>query len=225
MKTNTPCTKIVLFDFDKTLTIHDSFKLLLKSLLINAPYIFLKNSLTLIKLVILKSQVNKFQEAKNAYIACVINAMSIEKLDKVKATFVMYSNRDMRELTKKKLDEYISKNYEVLIVTASPQIFIEAVFDQMPVTVLGATFKSSAKRNIVDISSCYGPEKVIAIMNWCKGNQIKPRFISSWSDCESDMEMMQLAENRYWLCPPGDRRNLKVIDPDGIIVDSTISVL
>ena len=225
MKINRSHKKIVLFDFDKTLTIHDSFRSFLKSLVINAPYLFLKNSLALAKLLILKPQVSNFQKAKNAYIACIIDAMSMEKLDKVKATFAKYSHRDMRKLTKNKLDEYISKNYEVLIVTASPQIFIEAVFDQMPVTVLGATFKASKKRNTLDISSCYGPEKAAAIMNWCKSSKINPRFICSWSDCESDKEMMLLAEKRYWLCPPGNRLSLKALDPGGVIVDSTTRVL
>ena len=106
------------------------------------------------------------------------------------------------------------------IVSASPQIFIEYFFKDLPVTVLGVKFESIDNIFTGSISgdACYGAEKVNVINQWIRSQIMPVKIIEAWSDCWSDAPMMNLADVRYWISPPCDPVFISAKDPAGIIV-------
>ena len=215
--------KCVLFDFDCTLTLRDTTRFLIYSFLWNRPFRFFQCSIDLIRLIFSFYQSKQIQNDKNLYLSRMLKGCSILTLQKLISTYVNLVEKELREVTNEKIQEYIDNDFEVIIVTASPRVFVEAVYSSKKIKVLGVEFnlKGPVLSGEVLGAGCFGDQKVDVLDNWCLKNGLNLRFFDAWSDSLSDKAIMLLAEKRYWLCPPCDAMKVKIVDPDGLIVNTS----
>ena len=161
-----------------------------------------------------------FQQVKNNLIGGLLKGLSYKQLLRVLDLYSEQVEKVIRRKTYAKIHDHITNGLHVTIVSASPQIFIEYFFKDLPVTVLGVKFESIDNIFTGSISgdACYGAEKVNVINQWIRSQIMPVKIIEAWSDCWSDAPMMNLADVRYWISPPCDPVFISAKDPAGIIV-------
>lgn len=214
--------KCVLFDFDCTLTLRDTTRFIVYSFLLNMPVKFLRYFVDLIVWFVSERFLGKAQFYKNRYLSKMLKGCTSRNLERLVSTYVVFAKREFRQETNNKLQEYIENGFYVLIVTASPRVFVESVYRSTRIKVLGVEFNLNDpvfSGELLGVD-CFGDRKVEVLNNWCLMNGLKLKFQDAWSDSLSDKSIMLLAERRYWLCPPCDARKVKEIDPFGLIVNT-----
>ena len=162
----------------------------------------------------------EFQQVKNNLIGRLLEGLSHKQLLQVLVLYSEQAETVIRKKTYAKIHDHITNGMHVTIVSASPQIFIEHFFKDLPVTVLGAKFEIIDNNFTGSVSgnACYGAEKVKVINQWIRSQIMPVKIIEAWSDCWSDAPMMNLADVRYWISPPCDPVFISANDPEGIIV-------
>lgn len=208
-----------LFDFDGTVTYSDTTKYLIFEFLKKRP---LRLFLLLKSLFLIKTSTNPeiIQLSKNKAIAILVKGLATEQVDLIVSNFL----KKIRTLTRPIVINRITKLYDegknIFIVTASPSFALKTFFDNIEVITIGTEF--SMKDGIYDgnmeTASCYGNEKVGRIEAWLSDNGFKIKFTESWSDSISDLPMMQLTDNHYWVAGD-DKKILTSEDPSGIFIN------
>jgi phosphoserine phosphatase len=201
--------RLILVDFDGTLTHSDTTKALICSLLPSRPHLFMLLVYYIVR--ILFSNENSIQRWKNRAIGRLIEGKTENELlrffEKYKKKVIPNLRTNLIGYLKQKCDE----GFIVLVVTASPRIAVNYCILELPFTVLGTEFEmhnGALCKNVID-PICYGDGKVTNILGWVSSSSEEPFvFSESWSDSLSDLPMMNMSERKFWVCRKTERAKL-----------------
>ncbi|MGL5821655.1 MAG: HAD family hydrolase, partial [Sarcina sp.] len=103
---------------------------------------------------------------------------------------------------KKKMEDLKKQNYIILLVSASPEIYLKYFEEETYVDMVIATkFKivNNKATNKIIGENCKGYEKVRKIEDYLKNNNLEINKISSFSfsDSLSDIPMLELTNNAF----------------------------
>ncbi len=206
----------VLIDFDGTLTIQDTTYYLIMALLWKRPWLIFKVFRYLALIAWFRSG-EPLQESKNACIHVLLQGLTNDKLTIALDDFDRSVQKLLRPQLLDLIKEKVINGYIVLVVTASPDFAVRRVLQEFPVTVVGTPFVMKEESELDDMAQlpCYGENKLKWIARWAASNSCEVRYQEAWSDAESDLPMMLLAERRYWVCNEKNRAALQRLDSGG----------
>ena len=207
----------VLYDFDETLTRRDTTRLLVRAMWRFRPMRVLATAPQLLAMRRARGAPEQLQAAKFRMLGTLIKGLDEAALRPVHQAYVAQVQRIIRADVWAGLEAHLKAGRQVAIVTASPRMAVQAVFEGFAVTVIGTEFASANGQltGALEGSGCYGAKKVPAIEDWVKSLGVSVRFVEAWSDSWSDAPMMRMAEQRYWICPPADQTQVQKDDPTG----------
>jgi len=213
--------KVVLLDFDSTLTTRDTTRYLFLCFLRLRPWKFFIFSSYLCKMLFF-SKNSKFHTYKNKAIGLLISGLTDEDIYKALTSFSNKVEKLLRPLLIKKISEWSKNDILIIIVTASPKFAVKRSLSKLPVYVVGTHFKKINGLYTGDIDDlyCYGENKVKCIENWIRKKEISVDFIEAWSDHLSDLPMLKIAKKRYWIGEEGLFNKVKLYDPGGNFIHS-----
>lgn len=191
-------TKLALFDIDKTITKHDSMLLFLKYGIANRPRAAVHLTSVLWNLLLYKTGRIPADKAKEAFF-CAINYMDEADLE---AFYDKILANDVYEEAVEEIRRKYADGYHVLLVTASPHAYMK-YFKKLGCVheVIGTQLEKSNDRYTSRIigANCKADEKVVRIRQYVSEQQITIDYESScaYSDCLSDLPMLQLVKHRY----------------------------
>lgn len=219
-------SECVLFDFDETLTRRDTTRLLVAMFWRMYPWRVIAAGPHILCMRRAKGRPDELQAAKFRMFGTLLRGMTKADLSPLIEAYKVAARQIIRQSVWEKLDRHLACGTTVLIVTASPRIAVEAVFEGSPVAVIGTEFQMTGGRYTgkLDQAGCYGAEKVPAINAWIATQPRPLRIIEAWSDNWSDAPMMRMAERRHWICPPGDPDQISRDDPAGDIFHDAATV-
>lgn len=202
-----------LYDFDGTITSKDTTILLLVELLKLRPWRFLGLIWFLLKMFVTSNSVSK-QAHKNKAIGYLIKDLNDIDLSGALQNFRIKVKLLYRPSVLTSIYQAIQNDCTVLIVTASPSFAIRDCVSDLPVLVLGTEFEKEENiyTGLLETENCYGQEKVNRINEWATSNKIALSVQSAWSDHFSDLDMLNLSANRYWV--GGEQLRKLVLDHD-----------
>lgn len=212
--------KCILLDFDGTITVRDTTRYLVFELLRLRPLLSLRLIPKIARYYFTNNDIDS-QNIKNALIGFLIKGLSPSE---VHPAIVRYRKKVVtlfRPLLIKLIRTHASNHAIILVVTASPDFAVKEVLRNESVEVIGTTFTLVNRQytgNVFGLG-CYGSDKLALIKEWQRKSHYEIHFDEAWTDAESDLSMMQLAENHYWLCPPLLPGRINEIDPFGNIVN------
>ena len=212
--------KVVIFDFDKTLTTRDTFKIWIACVFYFFPHRVIL-CLNIILLMKIYKEPEKLQLLKNKLFSKLISNLHINQIDKISDRFRKRTVKFLRFNLLEAIKEHIDKNHIVYVVTASSELAISKLLEEHRVQVVGAQFEEKNNRLTGRLvrDGCYGKFKVSEFFLRIKGTQnIDFEIIESWSDSISDWPIMRLAKNRYWIDTGGEVNAIRKIDPNGTVL-------
>lgn len=214
----TPC---LLFDFDETLTVIDTNRLLVRAFWKVYPLRVLVAMRHLIALRRARGDFARQQAAKFRMFGTMLKGLRPADLEPVLTGYRDHVRAVRRSAVWQRMLDHPRQGATVAVVTASPQIAVAAAFGDLPVVVIGSEFQVRNGRYTGQLTGtgCYGDAKKAAILDWLDPQPQDLTITEAWSDSWSDAPMMMLAQRRYWICPPASRDQITAGDPDGVIFD------
>lgn len=214
-------TTYALFDFDGTITSSDSCKMFLLSATICRPICFMTQIGRVLEWLWLARQ-PEGQDLKNVLIGHLLAGATDRTLNNMRMIYSLVTRRFMRSSVVSHINELKTQDVKILVVTASPQVMVEACFEDDQIFVVGTKYKlrsNGVMSQTLEGPPCYGVNKLAHIKRWSSTISAEVQFIEAWSDCESDLPMMMLSERRYWVAPKAHMDRFQKIDPDGMLVE------
>lgn len=192
--------KLAIFDVDKTVIRGDSmFQFLMYGLLrkpLTAPYLVQ----TVLYSVLYKLKLLSAEKAKSSYFTAI-------RFMEEKDLAHFYQTRLMPTVfpeAVKEMKEMKRQGHHVLLVTASPYVYMK-YFEELPFVdkVIATKLVMSNDRftSMIEGQNCKGREKVHRIQAYLDENRWEIDYESScaYSDSLSDLPMMELVKKRYWI--------------------------
>jgi phosphatidylglycerophosphatase C len=210
-----------LFDFDGTITSKDTTGMLLSEMLKLRPWRAIGVMWFLVKMVVSNDSISK-QRYKNRSIGHLIVGLTDLQLSPALEKFRNKVKALYRPSILKAIDQTVQSGCTVLIVTASPTFAIDSCTSELPAFVLGTEFerRGGIYTGRLHGENCYGHEKVNRLYEWTKFNNTQLNVESAWSDHFSDLEMLKLSKERYWIGGEQLRKLMIDRDPLGNFVSS-----
>lgn len=163
----------------------------------------------------------RFQRDKDILLFALLARMSEKETAAVVESYRSHVEPLLRASMLVRIKEYVESGIRVLVVTASPQFAVERVFKVTPVSVIGAKVTSTGggdPKAGQAVVSCFGAQKVVRFQEWAEREGWQGKVVAAWSDSQTDLPLMQLAERRYWVGPAEKARVFEAVDPEGIFV-------
>ena len=86
----------------------------------------------------------------------------------------------------------------VILISASPDYLVPKLVSDMKFdAVLCSQMDENAPWKYKFL--CWGKNKVVAMDNWARKNKIVPRVVRAYSDSKSDMPIMEIATEQVWI--------------------------
>jgi phosphatidylglycerophosphatase C len=201
--------KIVLFDFDRTITRRDTvisfvvrcgrlrrlLKLSLKAILNNPRPIFARDRDFIKESVVTAALADLTQDVLLQ--AAELHAQAIVE-------------RGLRRSTLKAINGHILRGHSVVIVSASFEIYLNAVAPRIGASHVIASkleVKNARLTGRLSSKNCRSAEKVIRVNQWL-ATRPKTEIIAAYGNSLDDLPLLGLAGNRYFVT----RRRIKPID-------------
>lgn len=186
--------KVVLFDFDNTLTKTDTTKFLLFSLLFYKP-LSLVNAMQLLRKS--RTDKNKLQSVKVEIIGRLIVGYSEDALKRKLRVYTFLTKLNYQKFMIEKLNSFVGKQYHVIIATASPTFAIVGLFGEN-VTVIGTEFEihNGLYTGKLQGDPCFGESKACVVNEYLKSNNLSD-VEAAYSDDEVDKPFLLLARESY----------------------------
>lgn len=210
--------KVILADFDGTLTHRDTTRHLILELLAMRPW-RLRVVLGHLLCMTLARDLHQLQDAKYRLIGRLVQGLYPAELDSALAKFSKTVRRLRRPTVVDALEERRKNGHLILIVTASPEFAVAAALSDLRVEVLGTRFAVKDGRFTGEICGlgCFGVQKPICVAKWALSGGGQTIYEEAWSDAASDLPLMQMASSRFWVCGLKEENAIRGIDPDGRI--------
>ena len=189
---------IAVFDFDGTLIKKDSmtlfffryFHLSIK----NIPNFFRLFFETLKYFLKIYSQ----KQFKEKYINLVISLSGHKDIDALFDDFSRYLLGLVFKTAKKRIIEFRKKGFKTILLSASPDIYLEKINRELGFSELICT-RMTYSNNRVAISSlnCYGKDKIKMLLDKYKEDRVDWKGSYCYTDSESDRGLLDLFGNPY----------------------------
>ncbi|MGK9369472.1 HAD family hydrolase [Melioribacter sp. Ez-97] len=179
--------KIIVFDFDKTVTINDTNLMFYKYMGKNDKIFYFKLIIYLFFKICRKTGFISNKKLKNIGLFLFLKGINKNTLEKKSAEFskTISLNKNILEI----INNYIKANYFVLIISASFEIYIKYVFPNL--RVIGSTLDYSKKYPKID-RHCYSYEKK---------NQLKKLGLQNidalYTDSGDDLPLAEMAKEIF----------------------------
>ncbi len=189
--------KLILFDFDKTITKMDSVVILIKYYLPKKLWIIIPWIIRLLKFFIIDSVFFTKMNAKNLknVLLYPLNFFSEDELRE----FIKYLNENyIIEDARKKVESFNKSENFLMLVSASSESYLKFLYDYFPFDVIMGT-RVNEKNEIIGENNRH-EEKVRRILEYIKENNLELDFENGegYSDSYSaDSPMLELVGNRY----------------------------
>lgn len=189
---------IALFDFDRTLIKKDSmilfffryFNLSIR----NVPKLCRLIYGTIKYFLKIYSQ----RQFKEIYINLIISSSRFKDKEALFDDFSKYLLGMIFKSAKKKISELKEKGYKAILLSASPDLYLEKISRELGFSELICT-RMVHKGNEVVVSglNCYGKSKIKMLLDSHKGDKVDWKRSYCYSDSESDRELLGLFGNPY----------------------------
>jgi HAD superfamily hydrolase (TIGR01490 family) len=194
--------KLILFDFDGTLTTKDSLNEFLKYA-VGLKIYFLKILLFSPIFILYKMKIIKNDKAKEMLLSLFFKKWEEKRFKEIAKKFSLEEiDKILNQNTYKKLIEY--KNHKIIIVSASIECWLKPWCDKHKIELLSTKLKFN---NGVFVGkfltkNCYGYEKVNRINQYI--NILEYSKIIAYGDSNGDKEMFEISDVYYMIT---NRRN------------------
>ena len=193
-------SKIIFTDLDGTLTLRDTYlKFLLKNL---TPYIFFKNAPILVMMIVnhILKKIDDNEVKKITFKMLFYGyKQDIDISDFIKS--IPWNYKVLDSIEKKRLD-----GYKVVIVTASPDVYVKNVCDYLKYDDFIST--KTMKQNdcltgAFDGEICNFEEKPKRIKEFMSGRELEHSI--SYGNSSGDFEMLKFCDESYFV----NKKNIK----------------
>lgn len=209
---------VSLFDFDGTLVRKDSTRVLAGQLVRLRPWRGLLALPAAARLRLSRTP-GALQRAKCSLLGALLRGLSEGRAARAMDRAAELMRRERRPRVLDALRRCAARGDRVLVVSASPGVFLRRALTDLPVEVVATEFalEGGVFSGALAGGICFGEAKVTAI-----AARIGPqaRVEEAWSDSLQDAAMMRLARSRYWLCPPADADAVRRADPGAMVVST-----
>lgn len=217
-------TSCILVDFDGTLTLHDTTKPLIYTLLGVRPWMFFWMGYYYVR-ILLSDQPSSVQYWKNRAIGRLIKGLPP---DRVINSLTKYRLEVLQYLRLELVEYLLSRHLEgkkILVVTASPEFAVMFCLSDFPFEVIGTKFLRDSGVFLAEPAYpiCFGEGKVSNIMVWMEGQNTEINFEEAFSDSLSDLPMMEIANKKVWVCDEYARSKIQQVCIDSIFWDEKFS--
>lgn len=104
-------------------------------------------------------------------------------------------DRAVRPWARERLAWHLERGHEVLIVTASPEVYVRPVAHRLGVeTVLGTRLEVGPEGRLTGRilgANCRGPEKAARVRSWLAGREVE---LHAYGDSAGDRELLAMAD-------------------------------
>lgn len=194
---NSKTKKMVVFDFDGTLTLCDSFPLFIfyavgfwRALWGFALYMPL--------LVMMKAGLYPNGKTKEKVLAHFFTGTNVSKFRDVCREFARTHKHILRPQGVDAMQKALAQGAEVVVLSASPRLWVQPFFSEMEVNVIGTELEEDGQvlSGFLKGANCYGREKV---------NRLKAAYpsinnynIVAYGDSRGDKELLQFAHEAHY---------------------------
>lgn len=184
---------IVVFDFDGTLSAHDSNVEFVKYCFHHSlrPWLFLP--IIGIAMISRKLYLKGYwwRHASRSF-------MTPEMVKKYAPGFIKQHKRERFGWAKEQVEKERKEGNKVILISASPDYLIPNLVKDMKFDAVLCSQMEKEKPWKYKFL-CWGPNKVIAMDEWAKQNKIIPHVVRSYSDSKTDMPLMEIADEQVWV--------------------------
>ncbi len=191
---------IIFFDFDGTISNRDSFLLFLRKA--SKSRFFLACCVLFPKILLYLCKIYPRQKLKEDFLCILFKGRKIEELRSQATSFCKSSLKTIiRPKALAAIRQYQKSGDTVVVVTASPRIFLEPWCKEIGIDILGTELAVNIDGEVtgkLEGKNCRGEEKVQRIKShYCLSDY---KEISAYGDTEGDYAMLELAapEKRYF---------------------------
>jgi len=212
----------LIVDFDGTLTVKDTSKLFFIGLLKFRPHFFVKiiPEIFLLYFFILTNNQKLLQKMKINISCKLLKGLTKMELEGIIKKLETKISLILRHELIDHLKNYFENGYNVVIVSASPNFFIENILNNKKFVVIATEYELQSNRftgNSIG-HPCFGEEKRIRFMHYISSlykSQKEYTIKASWGDSVYDESVMMLASERNWFVNKSNLDEIKKIDPNG----------
>lgn len=184
---------IVVFDFDGTLSRHDSNfefgKFCFKHS--TRPWRFLP--------VILVAYIGRFFNPAGIWWRMAMRRFVTPQMVRDFAPKFIREHKKLRfDWAKSVVANERARGNVVILISASTNYLVPYLVDDMKFDAV-LTSKMNCEKPWQYDFLCWGPNKVIALDTWAKENKIIPNVIRAYSDSKSDLPIMNIAKEQIWV--------------------------
>jgi len=189
---------IALFDFDRTLIKKDSMLLLF----FRYFHLSIRNIPKFCRLILetLKYFLKMYsqKEFKEIYINMIIDSSRYKDREALFDDFSKYLLGMIFKSAKEKITELKKKGYKTILLSASPDLYLEKISMELGFSELICTkMVYRNNREVVSGLNCYGKNKIKMLLNSYEGDKVDWKRSYCYSDSESDRELLSLFGNPY----------------------------
>jgi len=191
--------RLVLFDFDGTLTKKDTLFEMAKFVRGSITFYLLSMVLFPIYVLIALGLISR-QRGKEIFLSTFFGGFKLEHFDQFSRRFSMeIIPKILRSATYSKLREYLKNGDTVVVVSASPENWIKPWCEQHGITVIATRLESLEGKLTGRISgaNCRGPEKVRRIKAVFTLEQYES--VVAYGDSKGDHEMLKMADHGHYI--------------------------
>lgn len=195
--------KIIVFDFDGTLTASDANAEFLKYCFRHSirPWLFLPVMAFALFLKNFENHNDKLSAGKSArrWRELLRRFITRDLIERLKPGFIKEFKKFRFDWAKQTVaDEHSASDVQVILLSAGMDYLIPQLVDDMDFDWI-ITSKTNPRRPWKFEGFCYGKNKVVALNEWGHENKIIPLVVRSYADSESDKFLMAIAEQKIWI--------------------------
>ncbi len=184
---------VVVFDFDGTLSAHDSSVEFAKYCFRHSfrPWPFLP-------LIGVAAIVRLFNPAGLWWRWAMRRFLTPEMVKRFAPAFIKQHRRERFGWAKEQVAKERADGRSVILISASPDYLLPQLVRDMKFDAVLCSRMDESKPWKYEFL-CWGKNKVIAMDEWAKKNHMIPRVVRSYSDSKSDMPLMEIADEQVWV--------------------------
>jgi HAD superfamily hydrolase (TIGR01490 family) len=195
--------EIIVIDFDETLYKKDSLIELCKFIYQKKPFQGWALLVQIFASVLHFLRIINSTRFKELFLYFLYNIPE-EKVEKLVKEF--WENKGMENFHANITDLFKRKEYRIICVSASPELFIKPIADVYQIELIGTLIYYHQHKYFIKGENCKGEEKVLRLKKYL--NQDKLSIAESYSDSWTDKPLFDISKKAYMVKEDG---SLKLI--------------
>ena len=186
---------VVVFDFDGTLSAHDSNVEFAKYCMRRSarPWAF-------VPLMMIAGVAKFINPAGIWWRQNIRKFMTPEMVKKYAPDFIRQHMRERFGWAAERVAAERAAGRRVLLISASTDYLVPQLVRDMKFDAVLCSRMDAAKPWRYKFL-CWGKNKVVAMDEWARDNKFIPRVVRAYSDSKSDMPIMEIAKEQVWIDP------------------------